>query len=269
MAELGPVKRFVADPPEAEPERKRRRIPLQQVVRELQAAGLSQPALKFVQEVDKRRRLEGPELTMLKRDAQELPVMDATKRRRIFPQQVPILNVSKRSVAEVQELTPQSGAIVPFKRPHQFQPVQSTNACVQLLLSGVTGLTQLTMDCHGTIFEVYDHGFMLTELPRGWQPIVNSSGRLARVAKVALDPHGTAYFLSEEGELLMMVSAVRYLEHASSSDEELKLEFVDKTKLPADVRLDLDLDENFSPSTFAPSPAEMATDDEAMEWEHI
>ncbi|CAE7322106.1 unnamed protein product [Symbiodinium necroappetens] len=261
MAELGSVKRFVADPPEAEPERKRRRIPLQQVVRELQAAGLSQPALKFVQEVDKRRRLEGPELTMLKRDAQELPVMDATKRRRIFSQQVPVLNVSKCRVAE--ELTPQSGAIVPFKRPHQFQPVQSTNASVQLLLSGVTGLTQLTMDCHGTIFEVYDHGFMLTELPRGWQPIVNSSGRLARVAKVALDPHGTAYFLSEEGELLMMVSAVRYLERASSSDEELKLEFVDKTKLPADVRLDLDLDENFSPSTFAPSPAEMATDDEA------
>eukprot|EP00439_Symbiodinium_sp_Y106_P019608 s4102_g2.t1 len=154
---------------------------------------------------------------------------------------------------------------------------QGTNACVQLLLSGVTGLTQLTMDCHGTIFEVYDHGFMLTELPRGWQPIVNSSGRLARVAKVALDPHGTAYFLSEEGELLMMVSAVRYLEHASSSDEELKLEFVDKTKLPADVRLDawrnrpmesprdLDLDENFSPSTFAPSPAEMATDDEDVQ----
>ena len=60
--------------------------------------------------------------------------------------------------------------------------------------------------------KVYDHGFMrlasisveildvrrelmelrLTELPRGWQPIVNSSGRLARVAKVALDPHGAS-----------------------------------------------------------------------------
>ena len=31
----------------------------------------------------------------------------------------------------------------------------------------------------------------LTELPRGWQPIVNSSGRLARVAKVALDSKGS------------------------------------------------------------------------------
>lgn len=64
------------------------------------------------------------------------------------------------------------------------------------------------MDSHGIAFEVYDHGFMLTELPRGWQPLVNSSGRLARVAKVALDSNGTAYFLSELGELLMMVSAV-------------------------------------------------------------
>ena len=41
---------------------------------------------------------------------------------------------------------------------------------------------------------------MMTELPRGWQPIVNSSGRLARVAKVALDSKGTAYFMSELGE---------------------------------------------------------------------
>lgn len=67
---------------------------------------------------------------------------------------------------------------------------------------------KVTMDSHGIAFEVYDHGFMLTELPRGWQPLVNSSGRLARVAKVALDSNGTAYFLSELGELLMMVSAV-------------------------------------------------------------
>ena len=44
-------------------------------------------------------------------------------------------------------------------------------------------------------------GFMMTELPRGWQPIVNSSGRLVRVAKVALDFKGTAYFLSELGVL--------------------------------------------------------------------
>ena len=36
---------------------------------------------------------------------------------------------------------------------------QGTNACVQLLLSGVTGLTQLTMDCHGTIFEAHSDLF--------------------------------------------------------------------------------------------------------------
>ena len=35
-----------------EPRRKRRRIPLQQVVGELRAAGLSQPALSFMQEVE-------------------------------------------------------------------------------------------------------------------------------------------------------------------------------------------------------------------------
>ncbi|CAE7510168.1 unnamed protein product [Symbiodinium pilosum] len=270
--ELGHMKRSVAGhlPAVPEPERKRRRIPLQQVVGELRAAGLSQPALSFMQEVDKRRRLEGPDLKVLKRDVQELAVTDATKRRRIMPEQVPVLKVAKRRIAEVRELTPQTGAIVPFKRPHQFQPVRSTNSCVQLLLSGATGLTQLTMDSHGTIFEVYDHGFLLTELPRGWQPIVNSSGRLARVAKVALDPHGTAYFLSEGGELLMMVSAVRYLERSTPDDDELKLEFVDKAKIPADAHLDLDFDENFSPSTFAPSPgAEMTTDEEAMDWEAV
>ena len=35
---------------------------------------------------------------------------------------------------------------------------------------------------------------------------------------------GTAYFLSETGELLMMVSAVKYLERPCSAHEEIKLE---------------------------------------------
>jgi len=274
-AELGPTKRDVAEqPPEVcEPERKRRRVPLQEVAIQLQAAGLTQPALAFMQEVDKRRRVETPGVKMLKRDAQALAVTDATKRRRIISEQVPVLKVSKRAITDVQDLAKTSRAILPFKRPNHFLPVQSelmsTHPCVQLLLSGATGLRQLTMDSDGIIFEVYDHGFMLTELPRGWQPIVNSSGRLARVAKVALDPNGTAYFLSEGGELLMMVSAVRYLERSNPLDEELKLEFVDRKTIPADARLDFE--EHFSPSTFAPSPcAEIITDDEdAMDWESL
>lgn len=38
---------------------------------------------------------------------------------------------------------------------------------------------------------------------------------------------GTAYFLSETGELLMMVSAVKYLERPCAAQEEIKLETPD------------------------------------------
>ncbi|OLP91148.1 hypothetical protein AK812_SmicGene27201 [Symbiodinium microadriaticum] len=198
MAELGSVKRFVADPPEAEPETTSgpsaaasacfvlgpvlERPVEQKKEDEEEEEGTRQSA--------RERFPEEHETGGVARDGRDKETIPSFAGR-IFSQQVPVLNVSKCRVAE--ELTPQSGAIVPFKRPHQFQPVQSS------LFAFAADSLQL------------------------------------RVAKVALDPHGAS-----AGR-----SAVRYLERASSSDE------------------DLDLDENFSPSTFAPSPAEMATDDEA------
>lgn len=246
-------------------EKKRRRIPLEQVVQELSHAGLTQPALSFVQEVDKRRRVSLPALPdRPKRDAQDLVSCDAMKRRRIWTPsgQVPVLKVP-----EVQESM--QTQLLPFRSDPMSQVTQGGSSLgpstVQLLLSGATGLRQVTIDSHGIMFEVYDQGFMLTELPRGWQPIVNSSGRLARVAKVALDSKGTAYFLSETGELLMMVSAVKYLERPCAAQEEIKLEFVDKKSIPSYARGD---EEHFSPSTVDPSPSmEDATDDEVMDWE--
>jgi len=254
------------------PEKKRRRMPLQEVVQELSNVGLTQPALSFVQEVEKRRRLTPsfPEMPEpgLKRDGHELMTYDVMKRRRIGNDQVPILKVPKDStVANVQELSMRKddlGSLLPFRSQWSGSLGSST---VQLLLSGACGLKQVTLDSHGIMFEVYDHGFMLTELPRGWQPIVNSSGRLARVAKVALDSKGTAYFLSDTGELLMMVSAVRYLERPCAAQDELKLEFVDKKCIPPYARGDME--DHFSPSTVDPSPSmEDATDEEdAMEWE--
>lgn len=248
-----------------EGEKKRRRIPLEQVVQELSHAGLTQPALSFVQEVDKRRRVSLPALPdRPKRDAQDLVSCDAMKRRRIWTPsgQVPVLKVP-----EVQESM--QTQLLPFRSDPMSQVTQGGSSLgpstVQLLLSGATGLRQVTIDSHGIMFEVYDQGFMLTELPRGWQPIVNSSGRLARVAKVALDSKGTAYFLSETGELLMMVSAVKYLERPCAAQEEIKLEFVDKKSIPSYARGD---EEHFSPSTVDPSPSmEDATDDEVMDWE--
>lgn len=252
-----------------EAEKKRRRIPLEQVVQELSHAGLAQPALSFVQEVDKRRRVALPALPERpKRDAQDLVSCDAMKRRRIWTGggQVPVLKVPEK-----QESSMQTGRLLPV-RSDLSQVTQGSGSSlgpstVQLLLSGATGLRQVTIDSKGIMFEVYDQGFMLTELPRGWQPIVNSSGRLARVAKVALDSKGTAYFLSETGELLMMVSAVKYLERPSSAaQEEIKLEFVDKKSIPSYARGDME--EHFSPSTVDPSPSmEDATDDEVMDWE--
>eukprot|EP00913_Durusdinium_trenchii_P013756 g12916.t1 len=140
--------------PEASPgEAKRRRLAPEDVQVELRKAGLVQPAMAFIQQVDKRRRLTAPPdcpLKMTKRQGQELAI-DVMKRRRI--------------------------------------------------------------------------------------------------------------------ELLMMVSAVRYLERPSPCENEIKLEFVDKQKIPSYAEED-----NFSPSTVYASPGmEDATDDDddAMEWEDL
>ncbi|CAK9101377.1 unnamed protein product [Durusdinium trenchii] len=256
--------------PEASPgEAKRRRLAPEDVQVELRKAGLVQPAMAFIQQVDKRRRLTAPPdcpLKMTKRQGQELAI-DVMKRRRIVPEQVPVLKVPPSTWGtDIQELSMPSD-ILPFRPMSAPSGLVNTNHCVQLLLSGAAGLKQVTLDSHGIFFEVHDHGFMMTELPRGWQPIVNSSGRLVRVAKVALDFKGTAYFLSELGELLMMVSAVRYLERPSPCENEIKLEFVDKQKIPSYAEED-----NFSPSTVYASPGmEDATDDDddAMEWEDL
>lgn len=86
---------------------------------------------------------------------------DVMKRRRIGNDQVPILKVPKDStVANVQELSMRKddlGSLLPFRSQWSGSLGSST---VQLLLSGACGLKQVTLDSHGIMFEVYDHGFM-------------------------------------------------------------------------------------------------------------
>lgn len=116
-------------------------------------------------QVEKRRRLtpSPPELPEpgLKRDGHELMTYDVLKRRRIGNDQVPILKVPKDStVANVQELSMRKddlGSLLPFRSQWSGSLGSST---VQLLLSGACGLKQVTLDSHGIMFEVYDHGFM-------------------------------------------------------------------------------------------------------------
>ena len=209
-----PGEATLSEPLELEPEKKRRRIPLEQVVQELSHVGLTQPALSFVQEVgtiekhryekwsssrhfgslqttfkcyqvwlsknvwleifkkeyegmkrgslqvDKRRRLALPEVVR-KRDGQDLVSCDAMKRRRIVVDQisnsVPVLKVPTKNVQSelaMQKVLPCS----PFRS--QVAGTSLGPSTVQLLLSGATGLRQVTMDSHGIMFEVYDHGFM-------------------------------------------------------------------------------------------------------------
>ncbi len=85
---------------------------------------------------------------------------DVTKRRRINDR-VPILKVPKTTVANVQELSMRKDELelLPFRSQSQGSLESST---VQLLLSGACGLKQVTLDSHGIMFEVYDHGFMST-----------------------------------------------------------------------------------------------------------
>eukprot|EP00438_Fugacium_kawagutii_P003923 Skav230523 [mRNA] locus=scaffold1183:16466:19975:+ [translate_table: standard] len=142
-----------------EPEKKRRRIPLHQVVQELNHAGLTQPALSFVQEVEKRRRLCAPEPSRIKRDGTDLSCLDVMKRRRIdLEPSVPVLKIPESDCQGQSQLMPQTQLLPLGSRPGSLGP-----NTVQLLLSGATGLRHVTMDSHGIMFEVFDHGFMFID----------------------------------------------------------------------------------------------------------
>lgn len=105
-------------------------------------------------QVDKRRRLTAPPdcpLKMTKRQGQELAI-DVMKRRRIVPEQVPVLKVPPSTWGtDIQELSMPSD-ILPFRPMSAPSGLVNTNHCVQLLLSGAAGLKQATCRGSGNIF---------------------------------------------------------------------------------------------------------------------
>ena len=57
--------------------------------------------------------------------------------------------------------------LLPFRSDPMSQVAQGGSlgpSTVQLLLSGATGLRQVTIDSHGIMFEVYDQGFMFSKI---------------------------------------------------------------------------------------------------------
>jgi len=243
------------------PQTKRRRISLDEVENELRAAGLSQPALSFIHELGQCTESDEKHGTiLLKRTQAEPEQQDTTKRRRVCLGSVPVL-LPKAHVTRAESL-----AIVPY---HRYPPCRSEGMGSQrrLQLRLASELTRLAVDPAGVIFEVFQPGLLMAELPSYWQPLISYNGNIARITKVALDSKGTAYFLSAAGEVLMSLSAVKYLEGEYREDD-LKLVYLDEKELEARIG------EDFSPSTSVPSPSmEDATDDdtavETMELEDV
>lgn len=246
------------------PQAKRRRISLNEVENELRAAGLSQPALSFLQDLPT-SDCANEDMKMSKRPLDGTEDFRAMKRHRACSHCVPgLVTSSAPMVGQTDDA--HFLAVVPYRcpmpngMPSSILPCSSEDDMLHLRLSN--GLKQFAVDPLGVVFEVYERGYLLAKLPIDWRPIVTSANRLAKVCTIALDPKGTAYLLSETGELLLTVSAVRYLEGCSCK-EELKLEFFD-TKVGVGAPL--------SPaSTFAASPSvEDTTEDDAdMDWVNI
>merc|ERR1740117_1845603 len=88
------------------------------------------------------------------------------------------------------------------------------------------GALSITIDPIGTAFVLNDLGVLLAELPVRNRPHVFFPGvGTVEVAKICIDAHGSAYIFGEDGQLLTVIHAVRYLEDCGTKAGDIHIEF--------------------------------------------
>jgi hypothetical protein len=186
---------------------KRRRISIEEVEQELNAVGLSQPALSQLNVV-----VNGNARELRKRGQAftDEKVALSFKRPRTCSQLLPLQtsdlgNVPSISVSAISLFAP------PAPITTQLGPA-ATSAIVPVSRG------------HKIMFEAAENVFQ-AELPKALRPVLTlpRCERFVEVARVALDSRGVAYVWSEEGELLASMPPVQKQDVHHNADVQIKL----------------------------------------------
>mmetsp|Transcript_59908 Transcript_59908/g.104802 ORF Transcript_59908/g.104802 Transcript_59908/m.104802 type:complete len:302 (-) Transcript_59908:208-1113(-) len=277
---------------------KRRRITLQDVENELRVAGLCQPALSLFKSSEQDVSLAAPNLVSLKRsreedpaapawlDAQPLAKMEGVvqqpeleKRRRLCSQLEPLYTtevvVEPLCAAEIQTCISPERALVPYSVGSScIGP--ATRVVVgdysPVIPRPIEGLTTITVDPLGLTF-IVGNGYLIAELPASRRPACSWSGEEA--SKIVLDSTGKAIFLSDEGQILASIPAIRQLENAyDCSSKNLTVQMLsanhEKDGGPLAICVSEENkvaagEEALSPSTDVPSPSAEDIEEDGMD----
>lgn len=249
---------------------KRRRISLEEVEHELRLIGLCQPALSFSHAPPERAC---DELLILKRGCETQSQTDMSKRRRFCSQYEPVQTVVE---------TPAIGELQ--TRLRNVMSHASADGRLKRMLTSLVGIDSIVPVCgessqrghilydqlsipkalleprrkrdgpFGLTFASGD-GILVADFPREWRPtLLAASGSPA--AKIAIDVKGTAYFLSEDGELLVAIPAIRYLEDVMCNQgHEVKVQLLSVEDKTGDTKKGSNSDHASQHSTDVLSPS--------------
>lgn len=233
---------------------KRRRLSVSEVESELQAVGLCQPALSLVRSSE--NEVQDPGRPMIKRTFVGVDVSTSIdKRRRVCLHREP-------SHIDITQLA--GDAIV---------PASVGGGCSILPPRCNTGSATIAVDPEGIAFVMGPNGLLIAELPDHLRPVLTLTG--VRAKTLAIDFTGTAYFLSEENELLSVVRAVPSIKDNSETEVQLLTPSCTSSsscgtfggKHMSDicyVKVE-EVDDSFSPSTDVPSSSECEDADMNMD----
>lgn len=193
-------------------------MPVQEVVGELRKVGLVQPTLSVLTWGQEELPVARPCLKRCKED----PLLEAVgpavlKRQRMHEDILPPEVAGTSAEATSRAAAALSSSIVPYR---------GGPASPLLRPAKKVGALSITIDPCGTAFVLTELGVLLAELPVRNRPHVFFPGvGTVEVAKICIDAHGSAYIFGDDGQLLTVIHAIRYLEDYGPKEGDIHIEF--------------------------------------------
>jgi len=218
---MAPVLRCFAlepmDNPELPGSKRRRVVDAREVAGELGKRGLVQPTLSVLNWGQQESPVARPCLKRCSADPEQVASPVVTKRKRMNEDTLSPEVSGTSAEATSRAAAALSSSIVPYC---------GGPASPLLRPAKKAGPLNISIDLLGTAFVLTELGVLLAELPVRNRPhVFFPEVGTVEVAKICIDSHGSAYIFGEDGRLLTVIHAIRYLEDRSAEHDDIHIEF--------------------------------------------
>lgn len=191
-------------------------MPVQEVMGELRKVGLVQPTFSVLTWGQEELPVARPCLKRCTEDP-EPASPGVIKRQRMHEDALPPEVFGTSAEATSRAAAALSSSIVPYR---------GGRASPLLRPAKNTGALNITIDPLGTAFVLTELGVLIAELPVRNRPhVFFPEVGTVEVAKICIDAHGSAHVFGEDGQLLTVIHAIRYLEDYGPKAGDIHIEF--------------------------------------------